>query len=422
MSGRHDRAFPFLSGRRACQTTAAFSPDGRRIACVLNGLQIGVWDVAEGKQVAVYQDDIDTAYAVSFGRNGRDLLAADLYGTVKIWDATEDSDDHVLDAEARVHKVSVSPDARWIAGVVLPKGPTPWGSTPVVKLWDSKGRFVRSFGRSDPARDGETIGGSLNWSPRGDRIAFGLDGILRSATSSKSEPKPRISRGALTVWDLDGKELFHLEEEGVGVGACSLGLDGGRVAAVRQRGTANYPKVDPRETEAKVWDVTSGRVITTIPGCNLAVLDPGGKRLAGFATSSDGSRRTWCVWDAETGVEITQLQHPDPESIPYADSLSFSPDGQRIAASIILRSPGGGPGTTRMCLAVWDIATGKLTQRMPDRSGTLDLQSGRIPDRLRVRLSFADDGGVRGGRALGCRDWAAVALAQGAWSKHAVVV
>ena len=37
----------------------------------------------------------------SFGRNGRDLLAADLYGTVKIWDAPDDPDDHVLDADGQ---------------------------------------------------------------------------------------------------------------------------------------------------------------------------------------------------------------------------------------------------------------------------------------------------------------------------------
>ena len=43
---------------RGLRTSAAFSPDGRRIACVLNGLQMGVWDVAEGKQLAVYQDEI----------------------------------------------------------------------------------------------------------------------------------------------------------------------------------------------------------------------------------------------------------------------------------------------------------------------------------------------------------------------------
>ena len=32
------------------------------------------------------------------------------------------------------------------------------GNTPIVKLWDAKGRFVRSFGRSVPARDDEIAG------------------------------------------------------------------------------------------------------------------------------------------------------------------------------------------------------------------------------------------------------------------------
>ncbi len=108
------------------QTRAAFSPDGRRIACVLNGLQVGVWDVAECKQVATLQSETGAVYVIAFGRNGRELLAADLDGTVKIWDATVVPDDQLLDAEGRVNSLAVSPDARWIAGVVQPEGPTPW--------------------------------------------------------------------------------------------------------------------------------------------------------------------------------------------------------------------------------------------------------------------------------------------------------
>ncbi len=230
---------------------------------------------------------------------------------------------------------------------------------------------MRSFGRSDPARDGEVSGGSLSWSPRGDRIAFVKGGWIRSEASGTSNY--RTLRGDLTVWDLDGKQLLHVEEEGVGVSyGCSLGADGGRVAAVRVR-SSNFSGLDARETEVKVWDVATGRVITTIPDCSQAVLDPPGKRLAGFATSRDGSRRT-CLWNAETGLEITRLEEPDPELEPFADSLAFSPDGQRVAASIFLRSPGGPMSQLskpRMCLAVWDLATGKLIQRLPDRSGTL---------------------------------------------------
>jgi serine/threonine protein kinase/WD40 repeat protein len=350
-------------------TAPSFDPAGHQIACVLNGLQIGVWDVAHGLQVAVHQDDITSIYALSFGRNGRELIAADNWGTVKIWDASEEADVHVLDAQARVLKVSVSPDARWIASIVTQKAPTPRGSTPVVKLWDSKGRFIRSFGRSEPARDGEATGGWLSWSPRGDRIALAQDGIIRSEKSGASASVWSRSRGAITVWALDGKELFHLREEGERFSSCSLGLDGGRVAAAGIR-DIDYPEVDPRAAHSRVWDVGSGRIITTIPGCYLAVLDPLGRRLAGFATASDGSPYA-CVWDAETGSEITRLEHLDPKLEPFADSLAFSPDGRAVAASIYLRSPGSGPSTPRKCLAVWDIATGKIIQRMPDRSGTI---------------------------------------------------
>ena len=32
---------------------AVFSPDGRRVACPLNDFQIGVWDAADGKELAI---------------------------------------------------------------------------------------------------------------------------------------------------------------------------------------------------------------------------------------------------------------------------------------------------------------------------------------------------------------------------------
>jgi serine/threonine protein kinase/WD40 repeat protein len=339
-------------------TRAAFSPDGRQIACVFNGRQLGAWDVAEGKPVAVYQDDIGAAHAIAFGRGGRELLAADLYGKVKIWDAQDAPDDHVLPLEGRVGSVAVSPDARWIAGVVRPEATTPWGSTPVVKLWDSKGRFVRSFGRSVPARDGEIPVGWLSWSPRGDRIGFVDDRVRSSAARTKSIPTE--GRGALTVWDLDGKELFYLAEEGVTFGKPSLGPDGARVVASRSRA------LDPGPAETRVWDITTRRVVTTIPNCAAAALDPQGRRLAGFARSPDRSRR-FGVWDAETGADLVRLEMPDltadRELVLDVMSLAFSPDGQRVVASVAFRNSNRMIGeASRSVLAVWDVGSGKLKQ------------------------------------------------------------
>ncbi len=347
-------------------TSAAFSPDGRRIACALDQLQVGVWDLAAGKRVAAYQDDLREVEEIAFGRDGRHLLAADHAGTVKIWDATDDPDDHLVDTKGQVGLLAVSPDARWIAGVVKPEATTPWGSTPVIKVWDSKGQFVRSFGRSAPAKDGEISMGWPSWNARGDRIAYAGLRILRGTSN---QFKPTISGGELTVWDLEGKELFHIEEEGVGFVKPSLDPDGARVAAVRHRGT---PKMieDPDQNEGIVWDVGTGRAVRTIPACLGAVFDARGRRLAGFALSPDRSQRAH-VWDAGTGEEIARLEMPDLEPSPFPTNFAISPDGQRIAASIGFGRASGAGGPTRFGLVVWDVASGKLRKLTQDRVGNL---------------------------------------------------
>ncbi len=359
--------FSLPLGSQGLLTRAAFSPDGRRIACVLNGLQLGVWDAAKGKQIAIYQDDIGAADSITFGRNGRELLAADLYGTVKIWDAPDGPDDHLLDTEGRVSSLAVSPDARWIAGVVRPEATTPWGNTPVVKVWDSKGRFVRSFGRPALANDGEVPVGWLSWSPCGDRIAYAAN---RMQFRKGDTPGLGAIDGALTVWGLDGKELFHIKGNGCGFGRPSLDSDGKRVAALWYQEDARSLTIDPGRSDAKVWDVASGQVVTKIPHCTHAALDPQGRRLVGFAQAPDQSWRA-CVWDVETGAEITRLEIPDPGLVPAATSLAFSPDGLAVAASIAFRNPNRSGDASRDVLMVWDLASGKLRQLIRGQFGTV---------------------------------------------------
>ena len=153
---------------------------------------------------------------------------------------------------------------------------TIWDNTPIVKLWDAKGRFVRSFGRSDPARDGEVSGGSLSWSPRGDRIAFvqaeagSVQRLRASRTTRRSEATSPCGTSTASSFSMSRRRV-------------SASLTGARLAwtAAASRlfvcEAANFSGLDARETEAKVWDVATGRVITTIPDCSLAVLDPAGK-------------------------------------------------------------------------------------------------------------------------------------------------
>ncbi len=341
----------------------AFSPDGRRIACVLSDRQIGVWETFHGQPVATHRDDIGVIESIAFGRNGQELLAADRDGAVKAWNATDEPGSRVLDAGGIVYQLAVSPDARWIAGVVIPPGPTTeLKAAPVVKLWDATGRLVRSFSDPEAARDGESHFGMVSWGRRGDAFVF-----AQVSVTAPINGKRTFTRGKLIAWDREGNELFRREEKGLALAYSSVHPEASRVAASRERVPRAYPMLYTGQ-ETVVWDLKSGRVVTTIPDCNLSpVLDPQGHRLAGYSRSSDGSWRL-CLWDVETGAEITRVELPPTGREPMPFPLLFSPDGRRVAATLHTGRPFDAAEIRRCQLVLWDTTSGRLT-RLGDAMG-----------------------------------------------------
>ncbi len=373
--------FSIPLGSQGMRTRAAFRLDGRQIACVQSGHQLGLWDVTEGKQVAVYRDDLRAVDAIAFGRNGQDLLVADMSGTVKIWETADDSNSHLLNVEGRVTRLAVSPDARWIAGVVRPEATTPWGNSPIVKIWDARGRFVRSLGRTEQVHDGELPAGWLEWSPRGDRIVY----VTHRMQFRKETPLLRPIDGSLTVWGLEGNELCHFK--GVGFGRASLDPDGTRVVALCHQEDARHPTIDPSRYDLKVWNVATGQVVTTIPHCAHAALDPQGRRLVGFTRSPDQSWKAG-VWHIETGEELARLEWPDPRMVPVAShALAFSPDGLQVAATMDYNNPNRIGERAQPVLAVWDVPSGKLKQRIQGEFGAVTFS----PDGRRIACVYGSD-------------------------------
>ncbi len=350
-TGRSRFAIPLQSLSLSTQEEfqAAFSPDGHRIACALNPLQVAAWDAADGKNRTLYQGHVLPVIAIAFSRDGRNLLAADRAGTVKVWDAADGSAARILDGEGPVTGPAVSPDARRIAGIVARRGSSP-------KVWDTTGRLLLSLPkRSTPPDEATRTDSSVVWSARGDRLAYVTDNL---GWLTSGAPRQGKVRGGLTVWNLDGKELFNLDEEGATFLVPAFSPDGTRVAAVRWRRGAEGGGEGQQRHDARVWDIATGRALYTIPDCTIITFDPAGKRLAGFANSSERPARAH-LWDAVTGEERARLEWPTGAT--GASSIAFSPDGRQIAATIgrrdLLESRG-----FRFVLVVWDAASGKVRE------------------------------------------------------------
>jgi serine/threonine protein kinase/WD40 repeat protein len=283
----------------------AFSPDSRRIACALGDFQVGVWDAADGKQLALYQGHLAMVEAVAFSQDGRELMSADSTSTVKVWTARATAGTLLLDSGADGAGAAVTPDARRIAGAIAKD------SSSGVKVWDASGRMLRSLRRSRARADEPALSGHVGWSARGDRLAF--------LTMRRDGPGKWL--GALTVWDGEGKELFDLEAEDISYAPVALSPDGTRVAAAVRGGV-------------RVWDIATGRPLFTIPASGAVAFDPEGRRLAGAAKSRERGRPSRLVlWDALTGAEGAAWEIPTVSR--GASSATFSRDGRRIAATIM---------------------------------------------------------------------------------------
>ena len=106
----------------------------------------------------------------------------------------------------------------------------------------------------------------------------------------------------------------------------------------------------PRQGTARVWEITSGRLITTLDfsdATRVVAWSPDGARIA-----TAGAPQEVYLWDACTGTRNGGLGTSHQNGIL---ALAWSPDGTRIATAPSLEG-----------VRVWDAASGKLIRALQD--------------------------------------------------------
>ena len=296
----------------------AFSPDGQRLAVAAS---IGTWlyDAATARAI-----DLLTGAWISsaaFSPDGT-VAAGSLDGSVVLWDVASGESTTLYRHEGEVHSVAFSPDGALLASHN--------GSS--IRLWDvADGRELWNVasGASGP-------------------LAFSPDGTTLSLTG----------RSAVRLWDVaEGERIAILAGHTSLVNSVAFSPDGAILAS------------GSWDSTARLWDLETGREITTLDGYfgeGSVAFSPDGATLA--VASRSGIR----LLDPKTWKEVNTLGRSS------VHSLAFSPDGATLAA-------GSRDGT----VVLWDTETAR---RVATHEGhTADVRS----------LAFSLDGATL---ASGARD------------------
>nr|WP_303652931.1 protein kinase [Paludisphaera mucosa] len=259
------RPGPELDARAGSHASAAFSPDGARLAAGARegpGL-VEVWDPATGLRLHALEAGRAAVTAVAFGPDSRTLAAGDLAGVVRIWDAESGTARKPLSPAAplAITALTISPDGRRLAATTgdVKRVYAPGTAT----VWDLEtGREVLKLrGHRQGVAD----------------AAFSPDG-LSLATASWDN--------TIGIWDARTGERRHaFTIRGLLVWAVAFTPDGKRVVAADNIGRMTF------------WDVETGHEVLTLPAHADRIYDlafgDGGRLLA-----SAGRDAVVKVWNA----------------------------------------------------------------------------------------------------------------------------
>jgi WD40 repeat protein/serine/threonine protein kinase len=316
-----------LLGHGATIRTAAFSPDGRRLASGAVSGAVRLWDTTVDRAVTTIRSDAPLVTSIAFHPDGRQLGAGGILNTLEIWDLESRRVRTLPGHHFPIVAVAMTPDGRTLIS---------GGQDGTIHRWDlTKGRPVQSM--RDPR---ERALQAIAVDPRGQRVvSVAQDSSVCVWDSATGALVSRLSGGERPVVSLayspDGSRFAAGEESGaVTVWNTSTWQPLYRRQA--QTGRISTLAFSPSSARLAVGsDNATIRVLDASNGLERGPLMAHESRVTGIAYSPDGRRlvsgaadAAVRVWDVTGGDLLLTLRHQAPVT-----SVAFSQDGRRVGAS-----------------------------------------------------------------------------------------
>jgi WD40 repeat protein/tRNA A-37 threonylcarbamoyl transferase component Bud32 len=266
--------------------SAAWSPNGTRIASSSSDKTVQVWDAADGGNSYTYTGHADSVYAAVWSPNGQHIASTSYDQTVQVWDSSGGHPYTYTGHSSFVWTAAWSPDNRHIAS---------GGGDKTVRVWDYlSGTTLTVF----TGHTGAVF--SVAWSPNGRSIASaGADGTVQ-------------------IWDASTGMIMYTFQpySALPIWSVAWSPDGSRIASAGSDKTV------------QLWDANSGAHLYIYYGHTdtvySAVWSHDGSRIA-----SGGDDKTARLWDAADGSNVT-IYNGHSNSVR---KVAWSPNSHRVASA-----------------------------------------------------------------------------------------